>query len=154
MTPIPPAPEGWNLTMDDLAAEMKAGKRKSMGSPEVEWAIQYERSLLPADMRYPQKGDVYEARAPVTLYYMTSWRTPYTGDGKGTLESGDRITIPDTPDQPEPISVYATAVDYRALEKRLVPFLVRYNPLYRDFYFSVDSLELHQKFRLVPPAAK
>ncbi len=61
MTKIPPAPEGWNKTLADLDAEYRAGARVTLGSPEVDWAREYERSLLPADTRFPREGDVYEA---------------------------------------------------------------------------------------------
>lgn len=48
---IPPMPEGWNLTMSDLMEEMKEGKRKSIGSPETDWAREYARSKISASYR-------------------------------------------------------------------------------------------------------
>ena len=38
-----------------------------MGSPEVEWAIDYERSLIPVGTRFPKKGDVYEPATDVEI---------------------------------------------------------------------------------------
>lgn len=149
MKNIPPAPAGWNRTIDDLLAEMKAGKRKTVGSPETDWARDYERSLLPADVRFPKKGDVYEACAPVDMRYLTAWGAPFTGGGEGRLEKGDRIFVDRAPSSPDPISVYAVAVDYAAVEERLVPGSVRADPSYSDFYFSVKVIDLHRKFRLV-----
>jgi hypothetical protein len=46
----PPRPEDWHFTFADLMAEMKAGKRKSVGQPELDWARDYERSMIPAAM--------------------------------------------------------------------------------------------------------
>ena len=41
-----------------------------MGSPEVEWAIDYERSLIPVGTRFPKKGDVYEPATDVEISYL------------------------------------------------------------------------------------
>jgi hypothetical protein len=41
----------WNFTFADLMAEMKAGKRDSVGQPELDWVRDYERSLIPAAAR-------------------------------------------------------------------------------------------------------
>lgn len=52
-----PAPPGWNKTIQDLFDEAKT-TRSTVGPPEVEWARDYERSLIPAGTRFPKKGDV------------------------------------------------------------------------------------------------
>jgi hypothetical protein len=149
MKKVPPAPSGWDLTIEDLVAQMKLGKRKSVGSPETDWARDYERSLLPPDVRFPQKGDVYEAQESVAVHYMTAWGAPFTGGGEGQLEQGDRVFIDSAPSNPRPISVYAVACDYRAIEQRMVPSSVRDDPTYSDFYFSLKVIDLHRYFRLV-----
>lgn len=83
---IPPAPPGWNKTVADLLAEAKRGERGSVGSPEVDWARDYERSRIPFGSRFPRKGDVYEAIKDFSVDYMTAWAAPYTGGGQGTLK--------------------------------------------------------------------
>ena len=65
--PVPPAPEGWNKTLADLMDEVTTGKRKSLGSPEIDWARDYERSLLPVGTRFPQRGDLYEVTEAVEV---------------------------------------------------------------------------------------
>jgi hypothetical protein len=52
----PPRPEDWHFTFADLMAEMKAGKRKSIGQPELDWAREYERSMIPAACAFRSKG--------------------------------------------------------------------------------------------------
>jgi hypothetical protein len=44
---IPPPPAGWNKTFADLLAEVEAGTRESIGHPEMDWAIEYERRTRP-----------------------------------------------------------------------------------------------------------
>src|SRR5580765_2993799 len=101
---IPPAPLGWNKTCADLFDEMKRGERTSVGSPEVDWARDYERSQIPAGMRFPRKGDIYEALEDMTVHYMTSWAAPVTGGGDGVLKKGDRVIVDNDPTDPRPIS--------------------------------------------------
>jgi hypothetical protein len=145
---IPPAPPGWNKTISDLVAETTSGLRKSIGPHETEWARDYERSLLPADVRFPSEGDVYEALQDVQIDYLTSWAAPFTGGDKGLLKGGERIRVMSkTIDRP--ISTYLEAVDYAALENRMVPESDRNNEQYCGFYFSVKTLDLNRKFKLV-----
>jgi hypothetical protein len=149
LKPVPPPPPGWNKTIGDLCAEMKRGERASVGSPEVEWARDYERSQIPADMRFPRKGDVYEALDDMPVDYMTSWAAPFTGGGEGLLKKGDRVVVDSEPHDSRAISTYATAVDYEALEERIVPASDRSAPKYSGFYFSFKTVDLNRKFRLV-----
>lgn len=149
MKKVPPAPAGWKLTIADLCAEMKAGKRKSVGSPETDWARDYERSLLPANTRFPKKGDVFEAVEDVQIQFMTAWAAPFTGSGEGILKKGERVFIDQEPSTPKPIGVYAVAMDYDAAESRLVSGAERSDPKYSGFYFSLKTAVLNRQFRLV-----
>jgi hypothetical protein len=148
----PPPPEGWCKTLADLSAELNAGLRKTLESPEVDWARDYERSLLPAATRFPCKGDVYEALEDFEVPYMTSWAAPFTGGGKARLKQGDQIEIPDSSVIPQPILVYARAVKYAELEARMVPESERKAKSYTGFYFAVKTSDLNTKFRLVRSA--
>jgi len=67
----PPAPSGWNKTLQDLFDESKKSG-SAVGPPEVEWAKDYKRSLIPAGTRFPKKGDVYEATKDTEVSYLTS----------------------------------------------------------------------------------
>ena len=147
--PIPPRPVDWKLTPEDLMREMQEGKRKSVGNPEIIWAREYQKSLIPSDMRYPEKGDVYECSADHAITYMTAWSAPFTGDGETILRAGDRIHIHTAPDAPEPIGVYALPLNYSTMEERIVPDKERTNPNYKGFYFYIDTVSLNRNFTLI-----
>ena len=89
---IPPAPPGWNKTLQDLSDEAKKGGLP-VGSPEVDWARDYERSLIPVGTRFPKKGDVYEAVEDHQISYLTGWSAPFTSGGIGTLMKGERVIV-------------------------------------------------------------
>lgn len=145
----PPRPAEWNLTFADLMADMKAGKRNSVGQPEMDWARDYERSLIPAEMRFPQKGDVYEVLHDMKVEFMTAWAAPFTGGGKGMLMQGERVIVHSEPAEAKPIGAYAKAVEYRAVEERMVPARERTSRKYGGFYFYFSTVELDTKFVLV-----
>ena len=146
---IPPAPAGWNKTIENLCDEMNRGERSSMGSPEVDWALAYERSQIPMNMRFPRKGDVYEVLTDMSVDYMTSWAAPFSGGGAGILKRGDRVIVDREPVDPKAISVSAIAVDYKEVELRMVPSSDRTSPKYIGFYFSFNTVDLNRKFLLV-----
>ncbi len=144
-----PRPADWHFTFADLMAEMKAGKRNSVGQPELDWARDYERSLIPAAMRFPQKGDVYEVLQDMEVEFMTAWAAPFTGGGKGMLMQGERVIVHIEPAEAKPIGAYAKAVKYKAVEERMVPASERTSRKYGGFYFYFSTVELNTKFALV-----
>ena len=146
---LPPAPPGWNKTIADLLSEAQRGERSSVGSPEVDWARDYERSRIPFGMRFPRKGDVYEATKEINVQYLTAWATPYTGGGQGILKTGDRVLVDQDPVYPEPITVYAKALDYALVEERMVPVNIRADAKYSGFYLSLKTVDLNNLFKLV-----
>lgn len=148
-TPVPPMPADWKLTYADLVAEAKDGKRKSIGRAEMEWAKEYERSLIPADMRFPQKGDLYESLADQTVEYITAWAAPYSGGGTGTLFKGEQVWIHSAPRDEKPIGEYALPVEYRKIEERMVPESERTAAKYGGFSFYFTTIELNTNFKLV-----
>jgi hypothetical protein len=147
--PIPPAPPGWNKTIEDLLAEVRRGERKSVGSPELDWARQYMRSMIPEGTRYPRKGDVYEATADVEVRYITHWAAPFTGGGTGTLKAGERVRVIQDMWDPKPVGFYAQPINLADVEQRLVPLQQRADPKYSGFSLSLRTIELKDKFRLL-----
>lgn len=148
----PPAPPGWNKTVDDLMSEMKSGLRESVEGPEFEWARNYETSLwrsqLPKDTRFPRSGDVYEAIDDIEVGYMTHWFAPFTGGGSAVLKQGERVVALDVRDQ-EPLGIYARPVDYEQLELRMVPEEERARKKYGGFSLAISTRDLNTKFRLI-----
>jgi hypothetical protein len=149
--PEPARPADWNMTIDDLLAEGRAARRTVSGR-ELEWARQYELSLLPAGTRFPRLGDIYAANADVTVSYMTAWAAPYTGGGESTLYAGERIHIHVEPADATPVGTYALPVDYTAVEARMVPEAERTHGKYGGFYLFVRTADLNRAFTLVEPA--
>jgi hypothetical protein len=144
---MPPAPPGWNKTIQDLTDEAKK-TGSAVGSPEVEWARDYERSLIPAGTRFPKIGDVYEATKDITVSYLTSWSAPFTGGGSGILKKGERVIIDYEP-LPRPIAASAKAINYTRVEEGMVPESERSNKKYSGFYLVLKTLELSRDFKLV-----
>ncbi len=145
----PPRPEDWHYTFADLMAEMQAGKRQSVGQPELDWAREYERSLIPAAMRFPQKGDVYEALHDMEVEFMTAWAGPFTGGGKAMLMQGEKVFVHSEPAEEKPIGAYVEAMEYKMLEERMVSASERTSSKYGGFYFYFSTVELNTKFALV-----
>jgi hypothetical protein len=79
----------------------------------------------------------------------TAWAAPVTGGGEGVLMKGDRVVVDTEPVEPQAISTYASAVDYAAVEQRIVPAADRSAPKYGGFYFSFKTVDLNRKFRLI-----
>ena len=90
-TMIMTRPKDWKLTIADLLNEMSEGKRKNCGQQELEWAREYERSLIPSNYRFPLKGDLYESNIDQMIEFLTSWEAPFTGSGKSMLYKGEKI---------------------------------------------------------------
>ena len=145
---MPSAPPGWNKTIQDLSDEAKK-TGSPMGSPEVDWGRDYERSLIPAGTRFPKKGDTYEATEELQVSYLTSWSAPFTGGGVGTLKKGERVIVEHDMILPRPVAVYAKPIDYATAEERMVPESDRANIKYAGFYLCLKTADLARNFRLV-----
>ncbi len=142
-------PNDWNLTVSDLMDELMQGKRKSIDSQERIWALDYERSLLPSDIRFPRQGDVYESIEDQTLSFLIAYSAPFTGEGEGVLFKGDKIWIHTKETEGKSMGAYAIPVNYKELEQRMVSSEERDSFRYDGFYFYLQTVDLNEKFRLV-----
>ncbi len=142
-------PDDWNLTVSDLMDELIDGKRESIGSQECIWALDYERNLLPSDIRFPQKGDVYELLEDQSISFLIAYSAPFTGEGEGVLLKGDKIWIHTKEIEELPMGAYALPVNYKELEQRMVASEERDSLRYDGFYFYFETVDLNEKFRLV-----
>jgi hypothetical protein len=143
----PPAPPGWNKTIQDVFDEAKKSG-SIVGSPEVDWARDYERSLTPLGTRFPKMGDIYEAIRDVEVSYLTSWSAPFTGGGSGVLKRGEQVLVNCEP-LARPIAANAKAINYTHVEEEMVPEGDRSNKKYAGFYFVLRTLDLSRDFKLV-----
>ena len=146
--PVPPRPADWKLTLKDLYAEVEAGKRTSLGRPELDWAVEYELSLVPPGYRFPRHGDVYESMEDQDVEFTTHWKAPYTGGGMGRLLKGERVRVEMMPAEKQ-LAVAATPLDYEKLEERMVPPEIRMDPKYQGFQVHLETMVINQKFELV-----
>ena len=137
-------PPGWSKTLDDLLAE-----KRNISREETEWACTYEREKLKSWVRFPRPGEVYELINDAEISYVTHWSAPFTGGGKGVLRRGTRIRIGDGIGDPEPIGVYADAVEERRIEVELVPEADRKADSYGGYSLFIKTAELNRLFRIV-----
>ena len=142
-------PADWNLTISDLMEELKNGKRKEIRDPEMTWAREYERSLIPSHYRFPQKGDLYAANFKQEVAFLTSWSAPYTGGGTTTLFKDEKIWVDTDLLDKKPIGAYLLAVDYKELEKRIVSESDRNSLKYGSFCFHINTKTLNENFKLL-----
>lgn len=142
-------PSHWNLTIADLLEEMKAGKRSEIKDPEMSWAREYERSLIPSQYRFPQKGDLYSARFDQEVSFITLWSAPYTGGGTTTLYKDEQIWVDADPIDKKPIGAYLLPVDYISLETRIVAESDKSSFKYEGFCFHIDTKTLNENFHLL-----
>lgn len=142
-------PEDWNLTIADLMDELKEGKRNSLGSQERIWALEYERSMLPAEIRFPREGDVYESLEDQAVHFFIAYSAPFTGEGEGVLLKGDKIWIHNNVTGDNSMGEYAIPVNYKELEYRMVAPDERDSLRYDGFYFYFKTVDLNEKFKLV-----
>jgi hypothetical protein len=149
MRNIPPAPPDWNKTIADLMAEVDSGARRSVGSPEIDWARDFERSLLPPETRFPREGEIYEALEDVVVTYLTSWAGPFTGGGKAEIHKGEKLVIRYAPEGSRPVMVYADAVDHKSVESRSVPPAELRARGYEGSHLAIRTIDLNQKFLLM-----
>lgn len=131
-------------TIKELMAE-----NRPISAEEFTRAMEYERSLLGDDFRYPRDGEMYEAVDDVELNYLTLWAAPFTGGDTFVLKKGERVRVEVHAHNPEPISVYALPIDKERLEKEIVPEETRTNEKYGGYSLAIESAKLGKHFRLI-----
>jgi hypothetical protein len=144
MAPPPPRPEGWNKTLDDLYAE-----NRSLSGDELSWASAYEQEQLRTWARFPKDDEVYEAVAEVEVSYITYYRSPYGGGGKGKLPAGTRVLVHVPDSQAEPTGVSAVALEEEKIEELLVPENDRMSSNYDGYDLFIKVAKLNREFKLV-----
>lgn len=127
-------------------AEMKSGKRPSIGRAELDWATQYEQSVLPPDIRFPKVGEIYEAVQDTDVQFEIYFSAPITNSGSGRLLKGERLKIRLVSPLDKPIWAFADPIRYRAVEERFVPKAQR-EPPYSHFTVVFKTVALIACFR-------
>ena len=144
----------WAMTMDDLEAEAKAGRRSAtITAEEMELARVYEISLLPAGTVFARSGQVWEALEDVDVTYIVYYRAPFSTGGRGILRRGEQVRI-DPPTDGQMLGVGAQPLRSDEIEKSLIPESTRRDRKYDGYGLYLKTTELNRYFRLVDtPAA-
>jgi hypothetical protein len=143
-----PDPHTWSKTMEDLLAEMSAGKRSIITDEEGRLAVAFERSQLPDDVRFPKEGETYEAIRDVEVSFLTHYRAPFTGGARTLLPRGERVRVTCVNGK-RPIGVYCTPLRYDELHPLIVSEAERERPEYNGYSLSIKTIQLNREFRLV-----
>ena len=103
-------------------------------------------------VRFPKDGEVYEAIEDVKIEYFTHWKVPMTGGDEFILKKNTRIKVVIVNDDPEPISVYADALEQKKLEEEIIPEKIRNDDRYGGYSLGIDTIDLHKYFKLIQAA--
>jgi len=137
-------PKGWNKTVDELRSENKDPKVR-----EIKWAIEYERDQLRGTFRFPKNGEIFEALENVKIGCLIHWKAPYTEGEEFILGKSTIIKVKVNDFDPEPVGVYADAIDYEKLEKEIVPEMIRKDKKYNGYSLFISTKVLNNHFRLI-----
>lgn len=148
---IEPRPADWTLTTGDLFNQLMEGKRKKVGNPEIQWARDYERSLLPDGIRFPKAGDVYLALEDVTVHVLTSWAAPFTGGGEAVFPRGGKIRVHEEVTDPRPLGIHAMPLDDPSVHFSGATPAEQSSPLYRGCCLYIETALIHTGFQLLTP---
>lgn len=128
--------------------EMHSGKRPSIGRAEMDWATQYEQSLLPPNIRFPKVGEIYEAIQDTDVQFEIYFSAPITNSGNGKLLTGERVRVTFISPKDRPIWAFARPIQYRTVEDRFVD-KAQCDPPYGHFAVVLKTAELDASFRPV-----
>jgi hypothetical protein len=142
-------PPGWTKTVTDLTAAVHSAGGAKIEKEEIDWAIAYTRSLLRRWARFPLNDEIHEAIEDSEVAFLTYWKAPCTGGGRGLLPKGTRVCVHVYSIDPEPIGVNADPLDRDIIERILIPEADRADPEYNGFALSITTEELNKHFRLV-----
>src|ERR1035437_5950793 len=139
-------------TIKELMAELSAGPRTKINEREIIRGRLLGKALLPRGLRYPKKGEVWEAIEDFKISYMTAHHAAYKGGGDAVLPRGERVTCKSEFEPPFE-GAYFRAVRYDALQDQIVPQSEQENPYYDGYYFSIDTVDLNHHFKQIGRAS-
>ena len=131
--------------LDELAAEVRQGR----SPPFQAWAKAraYERSLFPADTRWPVEGEVYDCVSTCEVSFLTHWKTPFTGGGTAQIFTGEAVQIREL-FEAKPVVLSAVPIDYARVQSRVVPAVDCENPQFSGYSLSIRTRAFLAHFRL------
>ena len=121
---LPPVPK-WNRTTDDIDSK-----------DVLRCARDYERSLLPPDLVFPRKGQIWEAVCDCEVRYIAWIPKSFPSSGVARLQRGERIRVLEL-DEPKPVYITFQPVRYHELHESIVPRETRLRPGYFRYVLSL-----------------
>ena len=118
---LPPPPK-WDRANDGLE---DTGK----------WSADYERSLLPAGIIFPQAGQIWESVRDCEVNFIAFIPKTILPGGRTRLLQGERVRIL-TPDA-KPVDVTFQPVRYHELHPSIVTQDIRHRPGYQYYWLSL-----------------
>jgi hypothetical protein len=114
----------WNLATDDL-------DWGEFGRNCIRWADNYERSLLPPELIFPQANQIWEAARDCEVNFNAFFTGPPAGKlfmlpteplpfGKTPLTKGERVRIGPI-NEARPMTIWFTPLRYFDLQTQIVP---------------------------------
>ena len=95
----------------------------------------------------PENGEKYEAIEDFTITFKTIHLTSFSESSEARFPAGEQLIV-DTCGVNK-VTVFCDAVNYDALEKKIVPEKMRSSPTYDGYYFHLSIETLYQYCRKV-----
>lgn len=134
-------------THKELNQELKDRTIESIGIEDINKADQLEIALLPKGIRFPENGDIYQAKSKVEINYLTHWRAPFTGGGKSQIPEGTQIRV--ISESGENVSVLCIPIEESKIEKQIVSKKDRKSFDYDGFTLVIKTKTLNEDFELL-----
>ena len=100
----------------------------------------------------PRNDDLFQCIEDIEVAFLTHWRAPYTGGGRGVLPKGTKVRVLVSPNVREPAAYYARPIDNGSVEAALVPVAERTSAKYDGFSLVLGIAELTTGFRRIQSA--
>jgi hypothetical protein len=100
----------------------------------------------------PSNDDLFQCLEDIPVSFVTHWRAPFTGGGRGTLPRGTKVRVIVAPNVSEPDAYYARPVGDGTVEALLVPVAERASAKYDGFSLVLPIADLATKFRQIGSA--
>lgn len=97
----------------------------------------------------PENGEIYEAIEDFSITYKTTHLTSFSEGGEARFPAGERLII-DTCGINH-LTVYCDAVNYKELEKLIVPEKTRLSSTYDGYYFHIAIKTLYKYCKKITP---
>jgi hypothetical protein len=100
----------------------------------------------------PGNDDMFECLEDTLISFVTHWRSPFTGGGRGILPKGTKVKVVVAANVADPAAYYARPIGTDTLEALLVPAAERASETYDGFSLVLPITDFATKFRKIGSA--